>query len=724
MLRSLLFLIVSCCILASCHRDSWNSPHQKEDAAQNTYFGSFVGPPKTLDPLLAYSSDEALFVAQIYEPPLQYHYLKRPFTLIPATAATMPRVRYWDKDHNELPENAAATSVAYSTYDISIKPGIYYQPHPAFAKNAAGEYQNLNLDQSRLDKIRQLSDFKETGTRELIAEDYVYEIKRLAHPNLNSPIYGVMSKYIVGLTDFRQILQQNYAKQPSPNFFDLRQYNFNGATVIDRYTYRITIHGKYPQFIYWLAMPFFAPIPWEADKFYSQADMRKKNISFSWHPVGTGPFYLSENNPNRRMVLERNPNYHEEHYPDSGEVDDRAKGYLTNAGKRLPLVDKFIFTLEKESIPRWNKFLQGYYDSSTISSDSFDQAVSVDESGQPQLTPLLKDKQIRLQTSIKPSTYYFGFNMQDKVVGGDSERARKLRQAISIAVNIEQFINIFLNGRGFPAQGPIPPGIFGYLSGSEGINPIVYTWQDDAPKRKSITDAKQLLAEAGYPNGRDSNTKAPLVLNYDAIGGAAADDKARFDWLREQFAKLGIELNIRSTEYNRFQERVRSGAAQIFFWGWEADYPDPENFMFLLYGPNGKVKFGGENATNYENPAFDRLYQEMKLTSNGPVRQEIINQMVTIARYDAPWIWGLHLKDFTLLQPWVGPVKPGAIGNNVLKYYSIDPKLRLLKQHDWNRPNLWPLLIIGVVLIIFVVSIYIYYWRRQHSPRVKKIRNL
>ncbi len=723
MIRTLIILFISCCLLASCHRDSsWNNPHQLDEVAQNIYFGSFIGPPKTLDPLLSYSADEAIFIAQIYEPPLQYHYLKRPYSLIPATAAAMPTVRYWDKNHHELSANAPAAAVAFSTYDIKIKPDIYYQPHPAFAKNAKGEYRYLDLDHRALNKIRQLSDFPEMGTRELTAEDYVYEIKRLAHPALNSPVYGVMNKYIVGLIDFRQTLQKAYAQQPPDIFFDLRQYNFPGAEVVDRYTYRITIKGKYPQFIYWLAMPFFAPIPWEADKFYSQSGMGKKNLSLSWHPVGTGPFYLSENNPNRRMVLERNPNFHSEYYPSEGEIGDQEKGYLNNAGKRLPLIDKFVFTLEKESIPRWNKFLQGYYDASSISSDSFDQAIAVDESGQPQLTPLLKDKGIRLQTSIKPSTYYFGFNMQDNIVGGESERAQKLRQALSIALNIEQFINIFLNGRGFPAQGPIPPGIFGYLSGPEGINSIVYTWQDDAPKRKPIADAKRLLAEAGYPNGRDPKTGAPLLLNYDAIGGTAADDKARFDWMRSQFAQLGIELNIRSTEYNRFQERVRTGAAQIFFWGWEADYPDPENFLFLLYGPNGKMKFGGENATNYENPNFDRLFEKMKVTPNGPERQALINQMVAIARIDAPWIWGLHLKEFTLLQPWVGPVKPGAIGNNVLKYYSVDPQLRAAKQKEWNRPNPWPLIGIGFIFIILILAFIVHYWRRRQVPRVKKIK--
>ena len=113
-----------------------------------------------------------------------------------------------------------------------------------------------------------------------------------------------------------------------------------------------------------------------------------------------------------------------------------------------------------------------------------------------------------------------------------------------------------------------------------------------------------LLAQAGYPDGRDPRDRQAAELNFEAIA-TGPDDKARLNWLRKQFAKLGIELVVRATDYNRFQEKMRKGTGQIFIWGWNADYPDPENFLFLLYGPNGKVKHQGENASNYANPEFD-----------------------------------------------------------------------------------------------------------------------
>ena len=194
--------------------------------------------------------------------------------------------------------------------------------------------------------------------------------------------------------------------------------------------------------------------------------MAAKNLTLDWWPVGTGPYMLSENDPNRRMVLSRNPNFHGEAYPCEGEAGDRAAGLLEDCGKPLPFIDQAVFTREKEAIPYWNKFLQGYYDASGISSDSFDQAVRVNVGGDVALTDEMRDKGIRLLTSVKTSTYYLGFNLLDPVVGGLSPRSTRLRQAISIAIDQEEYISIFANGRGIAAQGPLPPGIFGYEEAS------------------------------------------------------------------------------------------------------------------------------------------------------------------------------------------------------------------------------------------------------------------
>ncbi len=696
-------------LLAGCS-DSWNNPYPGSAKQAAVLYSAFSERPKHLDPARSYSSNETEFTGQIYEPPLQYHFLKRPYTLIPLTAEVVPHPRYFDGAGKRLPDDAPTARIAESVYEIRIRSGIRYQPHPAFARDAAGHYRYHALSATEVAGKTQISDFEHVGTRELVAADYVYQIKRLANPRLSSPIYGLMSDYIVGLKSLGNTLEKEAKAHPDA-VLNLDHFPLAGAEVVDRHTYRIHVKGKYPQFIYWLAMPFFAPIPWEADAFYAQPGMVDRNLTLDWQPVGTGPYYLAENDPNRRMVLKKNPYFHGEAYPVDGDASDRQAGLLADAGKPLPFVDEAVFSLEKETIPYWSKFLQGYYDSSGISSDSFDQAVQFAAGGNPQLTDGMRGKDIHLITTVAASIWYVGFNMLDPVVGGLGEDRQKLRQALSIAFDYDEFISIFLNGRGIPAQGPIPPGLFGYEAGVKGLNPYVYENRDGQIQRRSIDTARRLLAEAGYPKGRNARTGAPLVLYFDTMA-SGPDAKSRLDWMKKQLDKLNVQLVVRGTDYNRFQDKILKGNAQLFEWGWNADYPDPENFFFLLYGPHKKVGSGGENAANYDNPEFNRLFERMKDMDNGPARQQVIDAMLEIVRRDAPWIYAYYPKSFGLRHGWVKNVKPNLMANNTLKYRRLDPALRATRRAEWNHPVLWPiaLLLGGMVAVIAPAVIA---WRRR-----------
>lgn len=706
-------VLLGLALLAGCS-DTWNNPYPDSQAAAPVLYSAFSERPKHLDPARSYSANEVEFTGQIYEPPLQYHFLKRPYTLVPLTAEAVPEPRYYDAVGKRLPDDAPSSRIAESVYEIRVRPGIRYQPHPAFARDEAGRYRYHALDPAALGGKSRISDFAHQGTRELVAADYVYQIKRLAHPGLSSPIYGLMSEHIVGLKALGAALEKAAQARPGRRL-DLNRFPLAGAQVVDRYTYRIRVRGRYPQFIYWLAMPFFAPVPWEAETFYAQPGMADRNLTLDWQPVGTGPYYLAENDPNRRMVLKRNPYFHDEVYPGEGSAEDRAAGLLADAGKRLPLVDEAVYSLEKETIPYWSKFLQGYYDSSGISSDSFDQAVRFSAKGEPELTASMRAQDIHLITAVAASIWYVGFNMLDPVVGGLGEDRRKLRQALSIAFDYDEFISIFLNGRGIPAQGPLPPGLFGYVEGTAGLNPYVYEARGGKVERRSIETAKKLLAEAGYPNGRHAKTGQPLVLYFDTMA-SGPDAKSRLDWMKKQLDKLNVQLVVRGTDYNRFQDKIRKGNAQLFEWGWNADYPDPENFFFLLYGPHKKVGSGGENAANYDNPEFDRLFERMKDMDNGPERQAVIDAMLEIVRRDAPWIFAYYPKSFGLRHGWVHNVKPNLMANNTLKYRRIDPALREERRAAWNRPVLWPvaLLVVGLVALIAPAASA---WRR-HERKV------
>ncbi|MEO8631090.1 MAG: ABC transporter substrate-binding protein, partial [Betaproteobacteria bacterium] len=299
-LRAVIWLALSA--LSACS-SPWNDPYPASQRKANIFYASFSERPKHLDPVQSYSENEYLLIANVYMPPLQYHYLKRPYELVPFAAQEMPRATYFDKDDKQLPETADSKNIAYTVYEVRIKPGFKYQPHPAFAVDADGRSLYLRLGRNDVSNIYELSDFKNTGTRELIADDYVYQVKRLAHPRLHSPIFGLMSEYIIGLGDYAQKLKAAAKDLPADGYLDLNQFGLQGVAAVDRYTYQIRVKGKYPQFLYWLAMPFFAPVPAEVDRFYSQPGMAEKNLSLDWYPVGTGPYMMTVNNPNRHMIL-------------------------------------------------------------------------------------------------------------------------------------------------------------------------------------------------------------------------------------------------------------------------------------------------------------------------------------------------------------------------------------------------------------------------------------
>ena len=271
-----------------------------------------------------------------------------------------------------------------------------------------------------------------------------------------------------------------------------------------------------------------------------------------------------------------------------------------------------------------------------------------------------------------------------------------------------------LNGRGVPAQGPIPPGIFGYRDGREGINPYVYEWKDGAPRRKSIEVAKKLLAQAGYPGGQNARTGEPLLVNLD-VSGSGPDSKARFDWYVKQLEKIGVQLAVRNTDWNRFQDKVRKGNTQLFFMGWSADYPDPENFLFLLHGAQSRVKTAGENAANYANPEFDRLFERMKNMENGTARQAVIDRMVAIAQRDAPWVWSFFPKNFSLQHAWVHNSKPNQMANNGLKYQRLDPALRERLRREWNEPDILPIVLIAALLALSILPAIVTFRRRERA---------
>lgn len=704
-----------------------NSPRETADYAANTLFSSFSGrSPRTLDPQASYSSDETIYTYNVYEAPYTYHYLKRPYELRPRTAEAVVKPVYLDKNGKVLPDTAESSDIDVSLYRIAVKKGIRYAPHPAFAKNAQGEYLYHHLPVEEVARLTSPLELPEKGTRELTAEDYVYGIKRMADPKVGSPVLGLMGEHIVGLNELHAALRDNLKAHPDARWTDLRNFPFEGARAVDEHTLEIRVKGKYPQFDNWLAMAFFAPMPWEAEAFYAQDGFAQNNITLATWPVGTGPYMLTESRVNREYVLKRNPNYRFDPYPCEGELEDAAKGFLADCGKPMPFIDTIVMTMEKEAVPTTTKFLQGYYDSPQITRLDVGQGFLVAAGDDPDKAKLYKDKELQFPTTVEANLWYIGFNWLDPIVGEgktpvERERNKKLRQAISIAIDWEEQIAIFEKGQGQPAHGPLPPGLFGYDdNGASAFNPVVYKkTADGRVVRRSIEEAKILMREAGYPDGRDAKTGQPLVLNFD-WQGASPGSKAFLEWFKRQFAKIDIQLEIRATDYNRFQEKMMTGAAQIYYWGWLADYPDAENFLFLLYGPNSKVGTGGggENASNYVNAEFDKRFDRMKYLENGPEKAKLINEMIAILQDDAVWSFGYFPTSAAALHQWVKNAKPTQMIRNNVQFMRIDYEKRAQKIAEWNRPILWPVLLILVLMAAGVVFV----WR--HMQAMAKVRGL
>ncbi len=704
---SLLCVLPLLLLAAACSDEPVNSPYERGAEAKNVLFTAFAQrSPKYLDPASSYSADETPFTYSIYEPLYGYEYLARPYVLRPRAASAVVEPVYLDEAGNTLPRDAPGESIAVSVYDIPLRPNILFQPHPAFARDANGEYSYWPIASEALEDAYSITDFPHTGTRELTAHDYVYAFRRLASPRVVSPIFGVLAEHVVGMREYGEHLRKIHADLASEGkeqaWLDLRQHGFEGVQALDDHTLRIKVIGKYPQFKYWLAMTFTAPIPWEADRFYHQPGMAEHDLSLNTWPVGTGPYMLTGSIQNRRHVLTRNPNFRGEPYPCRGEPGDEQAGLLTDCGKATPFIDQIVFSLEKESVPLMGKFLQGYYDVPEADDGSYGVAMRVAASDSAEKAALYQDRGLQLLTSTEAQIYYFGFNWLDPLVGqGDTpeqqEKNRKLRQAISIAFDWEQYVAIFLNGQGQVAHGPLPPNIPGYLPAPEGANQQVYKIEDGRVLRRPIEEARRLLAEAGFPEGRDANTGEPLILHFDSAGGMGSN--ATVDWMRRQLKKLNVELEVRATDYNRFQDKMRQGSAQMFMWGWVADYPDPENFLFLLYGPNAKAVHGGENASNYQNPAFDRLFEKMRFLDDGPEKEAVVREMVKIVQADMPWMFGYFPKSGGAYQAWVSNAKPTQMVRDTLQYLKIDPQLRAQSIEQWNRPVWWPVwLLLGLVL--------------------------
>jgi len=604
--------------------------------------------PRTLDPAQVSDTTSAEILCQFYDALYQNAYLDRPYRVVPALAAGYPEKRIFYED---VQEKGETKKKARMEYIFKLRDDIFYQDDPCFPEGKG---------------------------RRVVANDVIYSIKRLADPAVQSTGYWLVAGKIKGIDDF-------FKKAASAGKADYSQ-DVEGLKAIDDRTLKIILTEPFPAFIYVMSMPYTAPVAREAVEYYNAPGRN----GFARHPVGTGAYRLKSWKRQHRIIMERNPNFRKEYYPSTGAPGDKEKGFLNDAGKQMPFLDEVWYTIISTAQPVWLLFLQGYLDGSGIPQEQFDRVVTKNL----ELSENFIKKGISLEIASDLDVHYLAFNMRDPILG----KNKYLRQALSLSYDTDLYNQIFLNGRAINAQGPLPPGIFGYDPKLE--NPY---------KTYDLEKAKELMAKAGYPGGVDAKTGKQLELIYD-IGSDStrAREVATFDM--RCFEQLGIKMKLQVNTWSQHLERSHKGTFQMFSLGWIADYPDPENFLQLLYGPNAPPN---PNSSSFANPEYDRLYEKMKNMENIPEREAVIRKMVEIVIEECPWIFNVHSPSYVLRHSWSKNGKAHSISGNYRKYVRVDPKLRHVYWKAENKPNLAVLFYAALLLLLLSFPAVVVKYRRR-----------
>lgn len=642
-----IFALAVMASLAACDNNPNPAPLQKArpDGSKWVVFQwALSSDPDSLDPQYAYDQQSRRILEPIYDTLLEYHPLKT------NPYELVPGMLA------EMPhlEKAADGSLSYL---CRLKPGIKFHDDECFPEGKG---------------------------REVVAADVHYVFQRICDPAVESPFLAMISGSVVGMEEAHKAAKVNGDK------LDYDKHKVPGIELVDRYTFRIHLKQPYPQLRYWMAFQCLSPVAREAVDYYDGKihNGKQRGDFHKFQTVGTGPYRLAEYVPRQRVRLVRVPGYHTVKFPTDGVPREKEEFLRPYLGQQVPFIDEVQMTIIRETLPMFILTRQGYLDRMPANKDAFATLLTPDRS----LAPRFRERGMFLEKDAEPSTFWISFNLDDPVVG----KNKKLRQALSAAYDAQTYSDIFFNGVAPVATQILPPGFFGY--DEKRVNPYGYNFEK----------AKQLLAEAGYPNGRDASGKQ-LELTIQAVtDGGESRQRAEFD--QKVMQKLGIVVKIAENDFPTLLNKKDKGQFQMGSGsGWGADYPDAENYFFLFYSKN--IPPAGKNETRYNNPEFDRLFEQMATMEDSPERLEIINQMNDILAEDVPLILTFNKHFYTVIQPWARRTHNNLMTEGGVKYLQIDAELRAQVRGEWNRKPLWPLWVGGGVFAC--AGIYAFRWNRR-----------
>lgn len=544
---------------------------------------------KGFDPIMSSDVGSAAQISKIYEGLLSYHWLKLPYELIPNLAEDMPVI-----------------STDGMTYTFKIKKGVHFQDDIAFPGNKG---------------------------REIEASDFVYSIKRLADSKNQATGWWILDGKIKGLNEWRN----KYLSQPTANYDD----EISGLRAIDKYTLQFQLSKAFPQFLYSLAMPFTFVV--------SKEVVTKYGPEFINHPVGTGPYILPLFDQGKRIVFTKNPTFREKFYPT--EASPKYKHFLSDAGKKLPLIDKIIVNVMIESQPAWLKFNKGEIDYLSIPKDNFSSTIVGNKLSQEMSN---KDMSLTIMPSL--DVYYIGFNYDNKLFQNVN-----LRRAMSLAYDVNTANKLFYNDTGFSAASVAPPGLAGNVPGYKN------EW-----KGPNVDLARKTLALAGYPNG----IGLPEIT-LDTMSSTTARQKSEF--FQQQMEKIGIKIKVVTNLNPELQAKLKKRSVQMFDYGWIGDYPDTENFLQIFYGPNSSP---GANCSNYNDPKFNKDFEVAVKMQHSPERTALYEKLNQFLASETVGIFTVHTQSYILQQKWVKNYHDSDFIYDFHQYMNIDQaqKIESLKK--------------------------------------------
>ena len=551
------------------------------------------------DPAAANDLYSGTIIQAIFDTLYTYDYLARPSKIVPLAAESLPQITDSGK-----------------TYTIKLKKGIYFAADPVFNGKK----------------------------RELVADDVIYSLKRLADPRIRSPWVFLVEGKFVGL-------DEEIAAAKKSGKFDYDK-KLPGLEAVDKYTLRFRLKDTDYNLPYVLAHEPSGIVAREVIEKYGESDGRTMA-----NPVGSGPYRLAQWVRSSKIVLEANPDYRGFTWDFVPQDATDQKLVAQMKGKRMPQVGRVEVSIIEEDQARWLAFQNRELDIMNMEGPLAPQAI-VDGKIRPELAA----KGIRLDRIVDPEISFLYWNMTDPMVGGLTKEKIALRRAMAMSYNVAQDIKVIRNGQAVEAAYPIPPGVVGHVP----------DWKSTV--KYDPAGANALLDKFGYTKGADGYRTQPdgkplvvtLFSRPDSLG------RQQDELWKASYDAIGVKMEVHKDKFPELVKLEKQCKVMSRPAAWIADYPDGDNFMQLLYGPNT----GASNGGCAKIPEYDALYARTARMPPGPERDTLYQEMTRIAETYAPWRLTISRYRNQLIQPRVEGYRKHPILHAQWQYLDVAPNAK------------------------------------------------